>query len=46
MNVIGEKFKDKKKWGNRQKLFLFVVGGCETFSKFWNSQQHECRKCN
>jgi len=39
MNVMGEKFKDEKKWGNHQKQFAFVVGNCVRFqsSKVHNS---------
>jgi hypothetical protein len=31
MNVMGKKFKDKKKWGNHKKQFAFVVGSCVHF---------------
>jgi hypothetical protein len=31
MNVSVGKFKDKKKWGNCQKQFVFVVGSCVHF---------------
>ncbi len=31
MNVMGGKFKDKKKWGNHRKQFVFVVGSCAHF---------------
>ncbi len=43
MNGTGGKFKDKNKRNNRRKLFSFVVESC-VFSKFWNSQKHECGK--
>jgi hypothetical protein len=31
MNVMGKKLKDEKTWGNRRKLFSFVVESCERF---------------
>jgi hypothetical protein len=34
MNVIGKMFKDKKKRGNRQKQFAFVVGIYACFGSF------------
>jgi hypothetical protein len=34
MNVTSEKFKDKKKGGNHQKLFLSVTRGYEHFRSF------------
>jgi hypothetical protein len=48
MNVIGEKFKDEKKWSNHWKKFTFVICYWKLcmFSKFWSSQQHEWRECD
>jgi hypothetical protein len=34
MNVMGEKFKDEKKWSNHWKQFTFVVGSCACFQSF------------
>jgi hypothetical protein len=34
MNVTGEMFKDKKKWGNCRKQFAFIVGSCACFLSF------------
>ncbi len=31
MNVTSKMFKDKKKWGNDRKQFVFVVGSCACF---------------
>jgi hypothetical protein len=31
MNVMGEMFKDEKKWGNRRKQFAFVAKSCVHF---------------
>jgi hypothetical protein len=32
--MMGEKFKDEKKWSNHQKQFAFVVGSCARFQNF------------
>jgi hypothetical protein len=34
LNVTGGMFKDKKKWGNRRKQFVFVVRSCARFQSF------------
>ncbi len=34
VNVMSEKFKDKKKRDNHQKQFAFVVGSCAHFQSF------------
>jgi hypothetical protein len=34
MNVTGRMFKDKKKWGNHQKQFVFVAKSCACFRSF------------
>ncbi len=34
MNVIGGMFKDKTKWGNCQKQFVFVAGSCAHVQSF------------
>ncbi len=37
MNVMGEMFKDEKKWGNRWKQIVFIAGSC---AHFWSSKVH------
>ncbi len=34
MNVTSGMFKDEKKWGNRQKQIVFIVGSCACFQSF------------
>jgi hypothetical protein len=34
MNVTNEKVQGQKNGGNRQKLFSFIIGGCEHFQSF------------
>ncbi len=45
MNVTSGMFKDEKKWATIESGLHFLEK-LSTFSKFWNSQQYECKKCN
>jgi hypothetical protein len=46
MNVIGGMFKDETNWGNCPKAICVCYWKLCTCSKFWNSQQYECKECN